>query len=508
MIHIRRHSDGQQGFILVAMLFTMLMMSVIALSMNRSAGMQARMASNRASSIQVHFGQIAAIEDAHWQLTQNSAWRTAAEGEDYEYDGITYNRKTLDCTVTGYEDAVTVSITAPDGLNPMRVHFRWQLVDRFTNLSVLYIADYENNRVRKVDEVTGIITTVAGTGEGGWNGDDQAATSAKLDCPYGVSVDGSGNLYIADYDNNRIRKVDAETQFITTVAGNNEAEGADWDEGWEGALATEVPAGKPVSVFVDGSGNLYFSDYYYHRIRRVDADTQIITTVAGSATEYGGDGGGYSGNGGQATSAELYWPQGIHVDATGNIYIADYFNNCIRKVDAGTQIITTVAGIGGYDNPGYSGDCGPATSAHLNWPKDVSVDGSENIYITDTWYTPRIRRVDGATGIITTVAGTGIEDYNGDNQPATSAELNYPNSVFVNDYGDIYISDNVNERIRKVAGDTGIITTVAGNGTGGYNNDNIQATTARLNGPTDVTTVKHDRSLPPRWGWAVVEELY
>ncbi len=431
------------------MIFTMLMMGVMALAMNRDAGMQIKMASNRARSVQIHFGQIAAIEDAHWQLTRDSDWRTAAGGEDYEYDGVTYNRKALGCTVTGYEDAVTVSITAPDGLNPMRVHFRWQLVDRFANLSVLYIADYENHRIRKVDEVTGIITTVAGTDTGGWNGDGLAATSTQLNYPTGVFVDGAGNIYIADYYNNRIRKVDADTNIVTTVAGNGAQAGPVWDENWDDVAATSVPLAWPASVYVDGSGNLYFSDYYYHRVRRVDADTQIITTVAGSTTAYGLDTGGYSGDNAPATLAELYRPLSPDMDADGNLYIADYYNNRIRKVDAANQKITTVAGTG---TAGYSGDCGQATSAKLNWPEDVSVDASGNIYITDTWNTPRIRKVDGTTGIITTVAGNGTEGYSGDNQAATSAKLKFPTSVFVNDYGDIYIADYNNHRIRKVAG--------------------------------------------------------
>jgi len=182
---------------------------------------------------------------------------------------------------------------------------------------------------------------------------------------------------------------------------------------------------------VDGSGNIYFSDYYYHRIRKVDEETGIISTVAGSNTNYGVDEGDYSGDGGPATSAELYRPIGIHVDASGNIYITDYFNNCIRKVDGATEIITTVAGIGGYDNSGYAGDGGPATSAKLNWPYGVSVDASGNIYITDTWYTACIRKVDKTTGIIMTVAGNGSEGFSGDGWVAPQAQLYRPGSVFV-----------------------------------------------------------------------------
>jgi len=490
---------NNRGYILVGMIFMMILIAVTALGMNRRAGMQARMAANQARSAQIFFGQRATIEHARWNIQQNPTWRTA--GEDYVYEGVTYNRKVEDCAVTGYEDAVTVSVTAPGALNPMRVHFRWQLVEASTSTPVtcLYIADYQNHRVRKVDQETGIITTVAGTGTAGFSGDGGPATSAKLYTPTGVFVDSSGNIYIADYNNNRIRKVDVSTGDIDTVAGNGNTGLQD------GVLATNAPLGWPVSVFLDGSGNMYFSDYYYHRIRKVDGGTGIITTVAGSTTAYGADTGGYSGDGGPATSAELYRPIGIHVDASGNIYIADYMNNRIRKVDGETSIITTVAGTG---TAGYNGDDQPATSAKLNWPEDVELDASGNIYITDTWYTPRIRKVDSATGIITTVAGNGLPGYNGDNHPATGRKLNFPTSVFVNVYGDIYITDTSNHRIRKVTASTGIITTVAGNGSAGSSGDGGAATSAKINGSTDVFEKTIYMSFPPSWGFTLVEKLY
>ena len=209
----------------------------------------------------------------------------------------------------------------------------------------LYIADTGNNRIRKVS-ATGIITTVAGNGSAGYSGDGGPATSAQLDGPEGVAVDGSGNLYIADTCNNRIRKVSA-TGIITTVAGNGSA-----GYSGDGGPATSAQLSLPAGVAVDGSGNLYIADSGNNRIRKVSA-TGIITTVAGNGSP------GYSGDGGPATSAQLNQPAGVAVDASGNLYIADSSNNRIRKVSA-TGIITTVAG-NGFD--GYSGDGGPATSA-------------------------------------------------------------------------------------------------------------------------------------------------
>jgi sugar lactone lactonase YvrE len=503
MKFIKRYRCGKSGFVLIGMIFTMLMMSVMALSMNRSAGIQTKIAANRTRSIQIHFGQLAVMEKARWELQQNSSWRVSSF-QNYDYNGITYKRKAIDCEVLGFLDAVTVSVTAPGVANPMTVHFKWQLVDRSDLVSTLYIADYENHCIRKVDQETGIITTVAGTPEtAGDLGDDGPATSAQLDNPAGVFVDGSGNIYIADKNNNRIRKVDGGTGIITTVAGNgsvgNGEHGLDPPQ-----LATDVPLGSPVSVFVDSSGDLYFSDYNYHRIRKVDGVTKYITTVAGSATESDENGGEYSGDNGPATSAELYWPNGIDVDASGNIYIADSENHCIRKVDAASGKISTVAG----NNPagaGDSGDGGPAISAQLNTPAGVFVDASGNIYIAD-YENHRIKKVDAASGKISNVAGNGLEGWNGDGQ-SISRKLNNPNSVFVNVDGDFYISDKDNHLIRKVDGGTKIMTTVAGTDTG-YSGDGGPATSAEINAPNDVFERAVYKYAPPQYGWAAVSELY
>ena len=321
---------------------------------------------------------------------------------------------------------------------------------------------------------TGDISTVAGSSStGGFAGDNGTATSASLDSPYGVAMDGSGNLFISDTANHRIRRVDAATGIITTVAGN----GLQTFAG-DGGLATQARLWNPSAVAVDGSGNLFIADTSNQRIRRVDAATGIITSVAGNGTA------GFAGDNGPATSANLYAPYGVAVDASGNLFIGDYNNHRIRRVDAATGIITTVAGNG---TAGFAGDGGPATSASLFNPRGVTVDASGNLFIADyNNNNSRIRRVDAATGIITTVAGNGTASFAGDNGPATSASLRAPSAVALDGGGHLFIADSANHRIRRVDAATGIITTVAGNGTAAFAGDNGPATSASLNSPFGV----------------------
>lgn len=318
-----------------------------------------------------------------------------------------------------------------------------------------------------------IITTVAGNGATGYSGDNGIASSTELDSPWGVAVDDSGNIYIADTDNNVIRKVDNDTGIITTVAGDGAA-GYSGDNG----LATSAELNFPDGIAVDTSGNIYIADFSNNVIRKVDHTTGIITTVAGGGT------GAHVCDNKPATSAYLFQPMGVAVDGSGNIYIAQGTDSVICKVDHATGIITTVAGDG---TQGYSGDNGLATSATLNHPMGVAVDGDTNIYITDIAIgSSVIRKVDHVTGIITTVAGDGAVGYSGDNGPATSATLYLPTGVAVDCSGNIYIADSGNAAIRKVDYATDIITTVAGIGTAGYSGDNGPATSAMLNTPIGV----------------------
>jgi hypothetical protein len=280
-----------------------------------------------------------------------------------------------------------------------------------------YIADTYNHRIRKVDGKTGIITTVAGYGSKGFSGDGGPATNARLRYPFNLYLDTVGNIYIMDTYNYRIRKVDAATKIITTVVGNGAAKFTG-----DGGLATDASIRKAYDVAVDNAGNLFIADTHNHVIRKVDAATGIINTVVGQGTKSG-----FEGDGGLATDAKLNSPTGVYVDESDNIYVVDTKNDVIRKVDATTNIINTVAGNG---TPGFSGDGGLATLAQLDYPEAVWVDSGGNMFIVDT-DNCRIRRVDGTTGIITTVAGTTYCGYNGNNQPATDAALYYPSEVSV-----------------------------------------------------------------------------
>ena len=330
----------------------------------------------------------------------------------------------------------------------------------------VYIADTGNNRIRRVD-AAGVIATVAGTGIRGYSGDSGPAVSAYLHYPAGVAADSEGNIYIADTENHRIRKVGAEGN-ISTVAGS-----AGFGLSGDGGPATAAEFVFPADVAVDSAGNLYIADTENHRIRRVDARGYIATFAGAEAY-------GFSGDGGPSNLARLNFPQDAAVDGVGNVYIADTFNHRIRKVDA-NGYIATFAGTG---IPGYSGNGGPAAEAQLNIPEGVAVDGIGNVYIADTGNN-RIRKV-GADGNTSTVAGGGNPtDGVGDGGPATAARLSSPQDVAVDGDGNIYIADTHNGLIRRVSAD-GNISTFAGVGTLGYGGDGGPATKAYLNWPQDV----------------------
>ena len=299
----------------------------------------------------------------------------------------------------------------------------------------IFVSDQGNQRVRRVDAVTGIITTVAGIGTAGFSGDGGPASAASFSSPGGLAVDGAGNLYIADYYNRRIRMVAAGTGIITTIAGTGTSGTAG-----DGGPATAAQLAGPYALAADAAGNVFIGLLEDARVRRIDAVTGVITTFAGTGTA------GFSGDGGLATAAQMDNPYGLALDGSGNLFVADLYNNRVRKVDATTGIITTVAGSG---TSGFSGDGGPATAAALNYPLGLAVDGAGNLFVAD-YNNQRVRMVAAATGVITTLAGTGTAGFSGDGSPATAAALNYPYGLALDPAGNLYIADINNSRVRKV----------------------------------------------------------
>lgn len=321
----------------------------------------------------------------------------------------------------------------------------------------LYVADAGNNIVRKVNATTGIISTVAGKPQqAGYGGDGGPATGALLNFPEGITFDAAGNLYISDTRNSVIRKVDATAGNISTIAGAYSCSGGVCGGyGGDGGLATSALLAQPMGIALDSAGNLYIADYYNSLIRKVAATTHIISKVAGfcSKSQFGNCQPGWGGDGGPATSALLWYPMGVAVDSANNIYIADNDNFVVRKVAASTGIITTVAGT--HTN-GYGGDGGPATNAVLGQPTNVALDAAGNLYIVDS--TSVVRKVDAHSGNISTVAGVyrynsvtvGWGGYAGDGGAATNALICEPYGIGLDAAGNVYIADSVNGLVRKV----------------------------------------------------------
>ncbi|MFX3634577.1 MAG: S-layer homology domain-containing protein [Candidatus Pristimantibacillus sp.] len=282
----------------------------------------------------------------------------------------------------------------------------------------LYFADSANHVIRKVDSA-GNISTIVGTGIAGFSGDGGLATTAKLNIPRGIAFDKNGNLYIADSENHRIRKVDLDGK-ISTVAGTGTA-----GYSGDGGLAMSASLNRPVAVTFDGKGNLLFTDRLNSCIRMIDPVTGIISTIAGTGIA------GFSGDGGPASLAQLQYPVGIVVDNAGYLYIADTTNARIRKVDPLTGVISTM-------------------KANLNYPSEIAVDSVGNLYFQLLNNNHRIRKIDKATGNLITVAGMETNGYSGDGGLATSALLNSPSGLVIDSAGHLYFSDQMNHRIRKV----------------------------------------------------------
>lgn len=355
--------------------------------------------------------------------------------------------------------------------------------------SIATTASHDNNAKNQATISTGIISTVAGfrTLIGGSNADGIAATSATFVLPAGLVLDKEGSLYIAVTGENRIRKVAASTGLITTVAGQYDVAGGYDGEGYQ---ATSTRLNDPTGLSLDSSGNIFIADTGNNRIRKVTVSTGVMSTVAGNGDFYS-----VFKDNVAATDTSLSDPNDVAVDAFGNIFIADTRNGRVRKVTASTGMITTIAGTGlkGQNVPILPNTA--ATAFSLEIPYSVTVDTSGNVYIAG-YYDACVFKVTASTGYISVVAGTGPESfnfgYNGDDIQATKAKLRNPVQVALDSSGNMYITDLGNNRVRKVTASTGIITTVAGTGERAYNSqpddgEGGSATLAQISGPFGIT---------------------
>jgi uncharacterized protein (TIGR03437 family) len=344
----------------------------------------------------------------------------------------------------------------------------------------IYIADADDNRVRKINP-NGSIQTVAGTGVAGFAGDGGPSNTAMLSHPYGVVADTQGNLYIADLGNGRVRKISSGGTIATVAGGGTIAPGGNGD----GGPATSVQLLEPRNIAVTPDGTIYISDFGAHRVYRITPGG-ILTTLAGTGSA------GFSGDGGASQLAQLNSPAGLASDSSGALYIADSANSRIRRVYQG--IITTVYNVTGPTGIAISptGALYIAASGYLGTQfkaiggipsaRDVTLDRTGNVYATTDQFVYKVT----SSGTVTTVAGSGAEpNFAGDNGPATAARLHGPSGLAVDDAGNWYIADTANNRIRKIS-PAGIITTVAGTGDAGSKGDNGLATLAQLNGPRSV----------------------
>jgi sugar lactone lactonase YvrE len=336
-------------------------------------------------------------------------------------------------------------------------------VDQYFNV---YIADTGDNTIRQVT-ADGNIATIAGDSFPSYQGDAGLAIAAELHNPEDVAVDSSGNIYIADTANAYIRKV--------TTDGNINYIAGDGSIGYsgDGGYATSADLIAPFALVVDSSGNVYFAENGDSRIRRIDAKSLDISTVAGNGTN------GFSGDGSTAINAEMNSPTGLALDSAGNLYIADSLNCRIRKVTSGGNISTIV----GNGTLSYSGDGGLASQAQLNAPQGVAADAAGNLYVADTLNNV-VRKVS-PNGTIANFAGNGGVGSSGDGSAATSAQLHGPQGLAVDASGNVFIADTLNAKVRKVSA-SGIISTVAGSGTPGYGGDGGAAASAQLNLPIGV----------------------
>ena len=329
----------------------------------------------------------------------------------------------------------------------------------------------------------GTIATIAGNGTPGIPALGALAINSQIGSITSVALDNAGDVFFSDSTHNQVFEINAKSGLMTVVAGNGTSATFGANGSWgDGGPATDATIPSPWGIAIDASGNLFISDPQNGLVRKVDASTGVITTVAGYAT-----GTPITGNPSLAVNTHLSQPAGLAVDSKGNLYIAEAESDTVQKVDVSTGLISTVAGVG---TNGYSGDGGPSVNAYLDTPTSVAVDAAGNVYIADSMNNA-VRRVAASSGIITTVAGTGSAanpgDPNyGDGGPATSADLKWPEFLTVDPVGNIYIGDYANAVVREVNAQTGIIHTIAGNGTPGYTGDGGLATDAEMRMPSGL----------------------
>ena len=298
----------------------------------------------------------------------------------------------------------------------------------------MFVCMGRHHRIRRMDAKTGIITLVAGTGESGYSGDGGPALHATFNMPYALTVDTNGDIYVAERGTPIVRKIDGTTGLITTLAGTGE-KGYSGD----GGPATRAMLGEPNDVCLDGKGGLLIADIQDQRIRRVDLHTRLISTFAGTGEK------SRAGEGKRALEASLMGPRAVCMDTLGNTYVCEREGNGVRKVDA-HGIVTTVAGAEAVQ--GYTGDGGPALAATWGAPKAIRCDPQNNIIVVDT-ENNAVRRIDARTGLVTTIAGGHAGD-DGDGGPATAAGLARPHGCGLNAAGHLYIADTHNHRVRVV----------------------------------------------------------
>ena len=318
-----------------------------------------------------------------------------------------------------------------------------------------------------------VVRTVAGNGVQGDSGEGGPAVDASMYLPGDIDIDGQGNVFFAVVRNHKVQRIDADTGILTTVAGTGVEGTGDGAADGDGGLAVDAKLARPRELARDPAGNLYFVELNANRLRMIEAHTGIIRTIAGGGAE------GFSGDEGPAEDAELARPHGVAIDAGGNIYIADFNNHRIRRIDGKTGIIDTIAGTGAAV---YSGDGELAVAASVSFPAAGAFDPAGNYVFCDAG-NRRVRRIDLTTGVISTLAGNGNAVHGGDGGPALEASFVSPQAIAYDARGNLYIADAPGHRVRRVDAETGIITTLAGTGSSGFSGDGGLAAHATFNNP-------------------------